>query len=84
MTAPLIYFTHSQDDVQRAVEEETAHLGERRFRETADGQLGPSMLEEIVMDGEYTNLSTRHCLRKAERGYWHLSPTDFLRIRLQD
>lgn len=54
-----LLFAYSHDDVQRAVEEETALLGERRYRERKDGSR-EELLGEIVMDGEYDNLFRRY------------------------
>ena len=54
-----ILFAYSHDDVARAVEEETALLGERRYRERKDGSR-EELLGEIVMDGEYDNLFRRY------------------------
>ena len=50
---------YSHDDIQRAVEEETALLGERRWYETKDGER-IERLGELVMDGEYDNLFRRY------------------------
>lgn len=52
-------YTISHDDVSKAVEEETAILGERRRLETKGGDV-VSLLEELVMDGEYDNLFRRY------------------------